>query len=67
MCYLCTKIMGMDDLIEYTLQQQLDQLLYEIKARYSNDEISKYNELAYQAIDNNENNIYITHSSSYGD
>ena len=57
----------MNDLIECTLQQQFDQLLCEIKTRYSNDEISKYNELAYQAIDNNENNIYITHSSSYGD
>lgn len=57
----------MDDLIECTLQQQFDQLLCEIKTRYSNDEISKYNELAYQAIDNNENNIYITYSSSYGD
>jgi hypothetical protein len=59
--------MTMDDLIECTLQQQFDQLLCEIKTRYSNDEISKYNELAYQAIDNNENNIYITYSSSYGD
>lgn len=59
--------MTMDDLIECTLQQQFDQLLCEIKTRYSNDEISKYNELAYHAIDNNENNIYITYSSSYGD
>lgn len=59
--------MTMDDLIECTLQQQFDQLLCEIKTRYSNDEISKYNELAYQAIDNNENSIYITYSSSYGD
>lgn len=59
--------MTMDDLIECTLQQQFDQLLCEIKTRYSNDEISKYNELAYQDIDNNENNIYITYSSSYGD
>lgn len=57
----------MDDLIECTLQQQFDQLLCEIKTRYSNDEISKYNELAYQAIDNNENRVYITNSSSYGD
>lgn len=57
----------MDDLIECTLQQQFDRLLCEIKTRYSNDEISKYNELAYQAIDNNENSIYITYSSSYGD
>lgn len=57
----------MDDLIEFTLQQQFDQLLCEIKTRYSNDEISKYNELAYQAIDNNENSVYITYSSSYGD
>lgn len=57
----------MDDLIECTLQQQFDQLLCEIKTRYSNDEISKYNELAYQAIDNNENSVYITNSSSYGD
>ncbi|MBQ3604827.1 MAG: hypothetical protein II990_01045 [Muribaculaceae bacterium] len=57
----------MDDLIECTLQQQFDQLLCEIKTRYSNDEISKYNELAYQAIDNNENSVYITYSSSYGD
>ena len=57
----------MDDLIECTFQQQFDQLLCEIKTRYSNDEISKYNELAYQAIDNNENSIYITYSSSYGD
>ena len=57
----------MNDLIECTLQQQFDQLLCEIKTRYSNDEISKYNELAYQAIDNNENSIYITYSSSYGD
>ncbi len=59
--------MTMDDLIECTLQQQFDQLLCEIKTRYSNDEISKYNELAYQAIDNNENSVYITYSSSYGD
>lgn len=59
--------MTMDDLIECTLQQQFDQLLCEIKTRYSNDEISKYNEMAYQAIDNNENSIYITYSSSYGD
>ncbi len=59
--------MTMDDLIECTLQQQFDQLLCEIKTRYSNDEISKYNELAYQAIDNNENSVYITNSSSYGD
>ena len=57
----------MDDLIECTLQQQFDQLLCEIKTRYRNDEISKYNELAYQAIDNNENSVYITNSSSYGD
>lgn len=57
----------MDELIECTLQQQFDQLLCEIKTRYSNDEISKYNELAYQAIDNNENSVYITYSSSYGD
>lgn len=57
----------MDDLIECTLQQEFDQLLCEIKTRYSNDEISKYNELAYQAIDNNENSVYITYSSSYGD
>lgn len=57
----------MDDLIECTLQQQFDQLLCEIKTRYSNDEISKYNELAYQAIDYNENSVYITYSSSYGD
>lgn len=57
----------MNDLIECTLQQQFDQLLCEIKTRYSNDEISKYNELAYQAIDNNENSVYITYSSSYGD
>ena len=57
----------MDDFIECTLQQQFDQLLCEIKTRYSNDEISKYNELAYQAIDNNENSVYITNSSSYGD
>ena len=57
----------MNDLIECTLQQQFDQLLCEIKTRYSNDEISKYNELAYQAIDNNENSVYITNSSSYGD
>lgn len=57
----------MDDLIECTLQQQFDQLLCEIKTRYSNDEISKYNELAYQTIDNNENSVYITYSSSYGD
>lgn len=57
----------MDDLIECTLQQQFDQLLCEIKTRYSNDEISKYNELAYQAINNNENSVYITYSSSYGD
>ena len=57
----------MDDLIECTLQQQFDRLLCEIKTRYSNDEISKYNELAYQAIDNNENSVYITYSSSYGD